>query len=139
MRAPAYRWVCHKCGSSNEPHTETCAACGFAAVASAEQIDKSRPGYQPKKHDTARSELAEKIWLFFPEGILGTILVLAAPFWGISLALSGHVAAAFVLVAGVGLAAYAFVQFMRRGNKYLAYFATVGALALAFVVYSSTQ
>lgn len=139
MSAPAYRWLCHKCGSPNVPHTETCAACGFAAVASAEQIDRSRPDYHSQKHDAARSEFAERIWLFFPEGILGAILVLVAPFWAINLALSGHVAAAFVLVAGVGLAAYTFVQFMQRGHKYLAYIATVGALVLAFVVHSSTQ
>lgn len=139
MSAPAYRWLCHRCGSPNEPQTQTCAACGFAAVASAEQIDRSRPDYQPPKHGAARSELAERIWFFFPEGVLGAILVLVAPFWSIRLAFTDHVGAAFVLVAGVSLAAYAFFQFMRRGHKYLAYFATVGALALAFVIYSATR
>lgn len=106
---------------------------------SGEQIDRSRPDYQPPKHGATRSELAERIWLFFPEGVLGAILVLVAPFWSVRLAFTDHVGAAFVLVAGVSLAAYAFFQFMRRGHKYLAYFATVGALALVFVIYSATQ
>ena len=139
MSTPEYRWLCHRCGSPNEPRTEKCAACGFAAVASAEQIDRSRPDYQPQKRNAARSELADRIWLFFPEGVLGAILVLVAPFWSIRLAFTGHVGAAFVLVAGVSLAGYAFFQSMQRGHKYVAYFAMVGALALAFVIYSATQ
>lgn len=38
MKAPNYRWVCFKCGSANEPHTDRCAACQFSANASASQI-----------------------------------------------------------------------------------------------------
>ncbi len=139
MSAPAYRWVCHKCSSSNEAHTETCGSCGFAAVASAEQIDRSRPDYQPPHYDTARTERASRFWLFFPEAILAVALVLVAPFWAIRLAVGGHIGGAGALVVDVGLAVYAFVRFMRRGHKYLAYYVMITALALAFVIYSATQ
>jgi len=139
MNAPAYRWVCHKCGSSNEPHTETCASCGFAAVASAEQVDHSQPDYKPRQYDAIRAERANRIWLFFPEGIFAAGLVVIAPFWAIRLILAGHVGAAGALSVGVALTVYAFVWFMRRGHKYPAYFAMIAALALAFVIYSSTQ
>ena len=38
MNAPTYRWICFKCGAANEPHTEQCNACRFAANASPTQI-----------------------------------------------------------------------------------------------------
>lgn len=36
---PDYAWICHSCGHANERRTESCAACGFPAVASAAEID----------------------------------------------------------------------------------------------------
>ena len=79
------------------------------------------------------------MWLFFPEGIFAALLVLVAPFWSIKLVFYGHIIAGVVLIVGIGLSAYAFVQLMRRDHKYLAYFAMVAGLALAFVVYSEVQ
>jgi len=38
MKAPTYRWICFKCGAANEPRTEQCNACRFAANASPTQI-----------------------------------------------------------------------------------------------------
>jgi hypothetical protein len=139
MRAPSYRWICHKCGSSNEPHTDICASCGFPAVASAEQVERARPDFQPPHYDAAAAERANRIWLFFPEAILGVLLVVVAPFWAIRLVVAGNFADASALVAGVGLAAYAFVQLLRRGHTYLGYFVLVGALGLAVAIHSATQ
>jgi ribosomal protein L37E len=139
MSTPPYRWVCHSCGSSNEPHTNKCSSCGFPAVASGAELERSRRDYRPPHYDPAAAETADRIWLFFPEAILGAVLVVVAPFWAIRLVLAGHFGAAVTLASGVGLAAYAFFQLLRRGHKYLAYFALVGALALAFSIHSATQ
>jgi len=38
-----YRWVCHLCGLGNAAGRTHCASCGFAAVASAEDIARTRP------------------------------------------------------------------------------------------------
>lgn len=139
MKAPTYRWVCHKCGASNEPHTTSCASCNFAAVASARDAEGSPTDYKPAHHNANSAELASQFALFFPEGLLAAALVLVAPIWSIRLAFSGHLGAAGTLIAGVSLAVYAFVVSIRHGHRYLAYFAMIGAIALAFVVYSETQ
>ena len=139
MKAPTYRWICHKCSSSNEPHTTNCASCGFAAVASPQDIERSFSGYKPPHYDAESAEHAKSIWLFFPEGLFAALLVLVTPFWSIKLAISGHITAAAVLIAGIGLAVYAFVWLVHREQKYLAYFTMVAALALAFVIYSETR
>lgn len=139
MKLPKYRWVCHKCGSSNKANTEVCATCGFPAVASGEDLEKSNPDYDPEKEEKARSQATERFLLFFPEGILGAILVLVAPFWAISLSTSGHLGAALLLVVGVATSIYLFVISMRKGHKYIAYLVTVGALILAYVINSGSQ
>lgn len=135
-RAPSYRWRCHACDACNEPHTAHCVACGFPAVATADQIDTCIA--QPRNNRPVLSGLAAHLGLFFPEGIVGALLVLATPFWAIYLGLAGRWAAALVLISGMGLAVFAFVQLMRRGYICLAYFVTIGALALAWVVDASS-
>jgi len=50
MRAPTYRWICHKCERANEPNTFECAFCCFPADASAIEIAHARgePNPSPK-------------------------------------------------------------------------------------------
>lgn len=134
-RAPTYRWRCHACDACNEPYTARCSACDFPAVASADQIDRHTDS--PQNHLSVLSEFASHFGLFFPEGIIGAVLVLAAPFWAIHLISAGRWATALVLLTGMGLAAFALVLLMRRRHTYAAYFVTIGALALAWAVYAS--
>jgi Zn-finger in Ran binding protein and others. len=42
MRTRAYRWVCHKCESANDPGSSRCSACGFPAIATAVEIARAR-------------------------------------------------------------------------------------------------
>ena len=42
MQSPNYRWLCHKCESVNASGVGTCAQCGFAATATAEEIAKAK-------------------------------------------------------------------------------------------------
>ena len=79
MSAPTYRWICHKCGSANEPHTEVCASCGFAAVASAQEVAQSRPDYLRPPIKPPLGNVALIVGAAFTggtvSGILGSILV----------------------------------------------------------------
>lgn len=139
MKSPNYRWICHKCGSSNEANTQVCTSCGFSAITSGEAIDKSNPNYDPEKVEKARTEAAQRFVLFFPEGILGAILILITPFWAISLTSAGHIGAALLLLVGVGFSAYVFILSMKQGQPYIAYFVTIGALILAYAINAITQ
>ncbi len=47
MRAPRYRWTCHKCEHVNEPDTSPCSQCGFPAVASGAEIALARKEPNP--------------------------------------------------------------------------------------------
>jgi hypothetical protein len=134
MSAPSYRWLCHRCGSPNEPHIEKCISCGFSAVASADEIARSLPDYQPPHWRAARAGLSKHRKIFFPAIIFAAAIVLVTPFWSIRLASTGHMALASVLVVGVGLAVYTFSQFMRRGHTYSAYYVMIAMLLLSLAV-----
>jgi hypothetical protein len=45
---PSYNWVCHVCKLPNHAGVEICGACGFAAVASAVEIDAAIGGQKPE-------------------------------------------------------------------------------------------
>lgn len=53
MKPPAYSWICHACGIANKANTDTCAQCGFGAVATAKEIEKA----QARKSQSTFSEL----------------------------------------------------------------------------------
>ncbi|MHB8743850.1 MAG: zinc finger Ran-binding domain-containing protein [Sulfuricaulis sp.] len=76
MKTPTYIWVCHKCGKSNPPHTETCASCGFPAIASTFDIERGSKGKKAIIKRLWRGEvsLIHAFWLY---GVIG-ILLLAA-------------------------------------------------------------
>ncbi len=40
-KPPSYQWACHRCGATNAPGLDVCRACGFPAVASANEIGKT--------------------------------------------------------------------------------------------------
>jgi len=74
--------------------------------------------------------------LFFPEIILAGCVALGAPVWAISLGFHGHAIAAILLVSGVALGVIGFFWSLERGNKWLAYFAMLVVLFVAYSVYS---
>ncbi len=45
---PTYNWVCHVCKVPNRAGLESCAACGFPAVASGVEIDAAISGQKPE-------------------------------------------------------------------------------------------
>ena len=133
MNTPTYIWVCHKCGQSNQPDTDKCAACGFPAVASADDITPAAKNKMPQ----SQSGISSNIWLFFPEGLIAGLLALATPFWAIKLLANGHFLAAFTLLAGIAACGYSFIWSIRHQRKYLAYLVIICFLVLALGLDSS--
>ncbi len=62
--APNYRWTCHKCRSVNEAGMSACGACGFPAVASADDIAGS-----------SRVQLDGMQWFLVVLAYLGLLIV----------------------------------------------------------------
>lgn len=52
---PTYNWVCHSCHASNPAGIESCAACAFPAITSANDID-AKAGIAPKFVRIGRKE-----------------------------------------------------------------------------------
>jgi len=125
--------MCHKCGKSNQPHTDTCKSCGFPAVASAFDIDPDAKEEMLKN----QSIISSNIWLFFPEGLIAGFLALATPFWAIKLLINGHFLAACALAASIAACGYGFVWAIVNKQKYLAYLSMACFLFLAWGIDAS--
>ena len=134
MNAPTYRWSCHACAASNPAGASRCVACGFPASASGIDIELERKSRQPSLESTAAtpptppgtsSFVASDLALFFPEGLLAAIALVASPFWAASLVYKGAHLAAGVLMLCVGLGAATGLFAWRSGNKALLYGATL--------------
>lgn len=138
MTAPSYRWVCHKCGQSNEPGIAVCSVCECPAVVSGLALESPLPEAEARRIREARAERSEAVMLFFPEGLVAAAVAITAPAWAISLALHGHVVAGLSLIAGVGVGAYGFVVSMKRREKWLAYASVLSILFVAYLVYSAS-
>ena len=136
MRAPTYTWVCHKCGASNQAHTETCASCGFQAVASEIEINPESEEERRQRRER-NAAISSSVWLFFPEGLIAGVLALISPFWAIKLVLDGDYLAATGLAAIIAVCSYGFIWAVRRHQKYLAYVAILCFLLGAWFVDSS--
>jgi ribosomal protein L37E len=122
MNAPNYIWVCHKCGKSNQPLSETCASCGFQAIASEAEIHPETDEERKQRYER-NANIATNIWLFFPEGLIAGFLALISPFWAIKLIFDGHLLAALCLTALVSACGYGFALAIRSKMKYMAHLA----------------
>lgn len=78
---PPYRWTCYVCGEVNAANTESCATCGFKAIASGAEIDRARaarratgsihgevPGPAPDKYRT--------VWRRLCAGVIDALVFL---------------------------------------------------------------
>lgn len=139
MSNPSYRWVCHKCGLSNEPGIGSCSSCGSPAVVTGYDLEPHISEQEAIRRRKDTAERDAKFMLFFPEIIPAAIVLIGAPVWAISLAFQGHPLSALLLVAGVAVNAFGFFWLSRRGEKWLAYFAMLAVLFVAYIAYSATN
>jgi hypothetical protein len=65
MKAPDYRWTCHKCGCANEPGISSCAKCDFPAVSDAVDIARAR-GEPPPLSEGYRALAKGGWWTLLP-------------------------------------------------------------------------
>ena len=126
MKPPIYRWVCHACSATNPAGVIRCANCAFPAFAPgrkiAEAAEEQKPVHLRTPEKAQRTERSELDWLiFFPEGILAVVVVLAFPFWLISLVFDGNYRQALFLFlfSSCGLALGVFAW--RQDSKLLLY------------------
>ncbi|HMA87493.1 MAG TPA: hypothetical protein VKP89_01985 [Burkholderiales bacterium] len=136
MRAPTYTWVCHKCGASNQAHTETCTSCGFQAIASEIEINPENEEERRQRQEK-NANISSNILLFFPEGLIAGVLALFSPIWAVKLISNGHYLGATSLAAIVAACGYGFVWSIRNNLKYLAYAAIVCFLFGAWIIDTS--
>lgn len=87
----------------------------------------------------AKIERNETFLLFFPEALFAGIVALGAPVWAVRLMFDGHVLAGVLLLASVAFGSFGFFWFMRRREKWLAYFSVVGVLFVAYLVNSAVE
>ncbi|MBL8472199.1 MAG: hypothetical protein KF778_04170 [Rhodocyclaceae bacterium] len=140
MSAPSYRWVCHKCGTPNEPGAENCASCRCPAVLRGYELSPpALPEAEAARIREATASRNETLSLFLPEALIAAVIALAAPSWALSLMFEGHALTGGLLVAGVSAGIYGFYWFMKRREKWLAYFSVLVVLFVAYGVYSSTS
>jgi len=78
MNGPTYIWLCHKCGKSNQAHTDNCSFCGFQSNASAYEIEAALNQSQTSKvEQTIKLSSAKKV-----VGILGVAIAGMGAFMG---------------------------------------------------------
>ena len=111
-------------------------SCKTSAVISGFDLEPTVSSKEADRRRKAKAERDTNIMLFFPEVILAGCVALGAPVWAISLALHGHAIAATLLISGVALGVIGFFWSIERGNKWLAYFAMLVVLLVAYSVYS---
>ena len=129
MGAPDYTWVCHKCGVSNEPGTDSCGSCGFASNASLLEIDSNEM--------EAFNNASTGRWILFPDGYVGILIAIFTPLWVIKLVIDQNYLAAFTLSFVLGVCSYMFIVAMTKKHTFVAYIAIVVFVAIAWAVNSS--
>ena len=128
-RAPPYAWRCGACESANDSGVVWCAKCGIAAYSPGKAIAKRaselRPPPPPSSHDADAWPSANDLALFFPEGLLAGLTVLALPIWLIRLLYNGAYGAAASLFALAGIGIALCVAAFRERNKWVLYIGVV--------------
>jgi hypothetical protein len=134
MSSPSLRWVCSKCTTPNLVGAENCIACGAQAKTFgrfAAPTDPDVDGETAKDHFLGEPT---SWFLFFPEGFIAALLVLATPFWAAFLAYDGHLMRAAGLFGGVTLLGYLAYRGIRGNEKWLTWSACAGMIVIAFIV-----
>jgi ribosomal protein L37E len=126
LKAPAYDWRCHACNETSPAGTSKCARCGFPAFAPGRKIDaaarEQKARVEPEPLEVRREPHDGLNWVvFLPEGLIAAIVVLAFPFWVLSLlheaSYQAAMALTFFVSSGLGLGWWAW----RIENKWLGY------------------
>ena len=78
-------------------------------------------------------------FLFFPELPLAALLVVASPFWAVSLVLKGQVGLAAILLAIVPIMGYAAYRSARANQRWGTYLSLVVILIVAVAVESNSK
>jgi hypothetical protein len=134
MKAPTYDWRCHSCEAANVAGAFRCASCGFPAFAPGRKIVAAVHEREATRVPAAvehRQRVSDETnWLiFFPEGIFALFVVLASPFWFLSLLSRASYAKAgllaFFVASGLGLGWWAW----RSQSKWVLYTGMVAVLA----------
>ncbi|WP_128003635.1 hypothetical protein [Piscinibacter defluvii] len=126
MKTPSYDWRCHSCGETNAAGTGRCTSCGFPAFAPGRKIvaavreRESTDATAPVSATHASQDDLD--WAFlFPEVIFAVAVILAFPFWFLSLlheaSYRSALALALLVSSGVGLGWWAW----RIENKWVLY------------------
>ena len=134
MSGPGYKWICKKCASANEAQADTCASCACPAVVAPVTLDPPRERVQSEHF-----LMEPRSWfLMFPELPIAAVLLLAAPFWAVSLFMNNHPVAAMILLITAGGLVYAAYSAFRANEKWGAYASIVGLLIVGGVIASNT-
>jgi hypothetical protein len=83
--------------------------------------------------------ITANLWLYFPEIIPSSVVVLISPIWAIQLLVGAHFLAALLLVVGVGLSVGAFISGVRLRHKWLVYFAILISLGAAWLAFALSK
>jgi hypothetical protein len=129
MRAPTYQWICHRCEKSSPPNTDKCVHCGFAAVASAEEIDPER------FKQSAATASSSNFWLLFLEGPIAIFFWLASPWEFVRLLLNDRPLAALLLLINTVSCSYGLFWSWRHKQKPVAYLAMICLIAGGMIVW----
>lgn len=127
MKPPNYHWICHRCESCNSPHTETCAHCGFQAIASTKEIN---PLFEEDKNKHLKPANFD-FFLFMPEALAAIAIAIYSPIWSLKLIFSGHYSAACSLITVTIASGAGFIWAIKHKAKIIAYFAMMGFVAAA--------
>ena len=127
VNAPTYTWICHRCEKSNPPNTDKCFDCGFAAIASAEEID-------PELFKRPAPVIDSNFWLFFPEGLIAILFLLASPWLFLRLLLNDRPIAALSLVVMIATCSYGFYWSWKHKQKFVAYLVMMCVIGIGFVL-----
>jgi len=77
-------------------------------------------------------------WLMFPEMPIAAVLVLAAPFWAVSLFFNHHPFAGILLLVAAGGLGYAAYSAIRANEKWGAYASIAGILIVGGLIAANT-
>ena len=135
MPGPGYRWTCPRCEAVNEAQADTCAGCGCPSRISPAALQPPRDPHEIPDHFLKDPGIG---WLMLPEMPAASLLVLAAPFWAVSLLSQGYPIAALCLLIGAGGFGYAAYRAIRANRKWATYFSILGLLIVGLAVASGT-
>ncbi|MDO6388469.1 hypothetical protein [Uliginosibacterium sp. 31-12] len=132
--APTYRWVCHKCEATNDAGKSLCAACGFPAVASAQQISPSAQDQESNEKFEGQLRL---FLLFFPEIIPAAAFVLFSPYVAGSYFFAGYPSQGVLTLLLAAGGTTGFVLAAKKKQRYIAWVCVAAIVFGMFLISDS--